>query len=434
MSWQIFKDNILRYANNPDVLQDVDTVAKVWATEYDACMKRGGDLIHKIALKEGNVEAMTQLFKSALQKGLSTTQPYDLVGEMGNGVKAYWGTAILNNFPIPIIPAPGSTVNTSVVSNKVTIAGQWTPAVSIPNIPQPTEEQLYAKIDFEKAKIDKNDPKVKKIIKFDVVEFEQELSKTPASSEFIGDVFPTEYKEETIFEDSELANGQLDTTTADTLNEALLEQEIIPNPPPAEDIKNGYSTLDGLLQLADKWARSLGKSPRLKYENLKSSYVKGIHGLCAMGVKSVVCAMLGLKELGKLTGNANDFSFRAGASQSFALAINGKKYYNNKIKIDVPYKQVKNKAGDIVSVPNWMGCYVGDSSQWRVGDILALDYKVKQYGHIQIWTGFSWQSDYKQSGVNGLANANPDTLALWRLNDNGAAALASYSSRENKNI
>ena len=99
MSWQIFKDNILRYANNPDVLQDVDTVAKVWATEYDACMKRGGDLIHKIALKEGNVEAMTQLFKSALQKGLSTTQPYDLVGEMGNGVKAYWGSAILNNFP-----------------------------------------------------------------------------------------------------------------------------------------------------------------------------------------------------------------------------------------------------------------------------------------------------------------------------------------------
>jgi hypothetical protein len=431
MSWQIFKNNILQYSNNPEALQDIDTVAKVWATEYDAAIKRGGDVVHKIAVKQGNVEAMTTLFKAALQKGLTSKTPYDLVGEFGNGVKAYWAQAVLNTLPVPIIPAPGSTVNVSVISNTVTNVGQWTPAVSIPNLPELTEEQLYAKLDFEKAGIDKNDPKVKKIIKFDVVQFEEEVARVPPSSEFVADVFPPQYTKETIFEDSELATGQLDATTADTLNEALIEQEIIPNPPPAEDIKSGYNTVEELLEVAGKWARTLSKSARVKYENLKSGYVKGIHGLCAAGVKTVVCAMLGLKELGKLGGNANDFSFKSGASESFAIAIGGKKYYNGKIKIDVPDKEVLNSKGEKVKAPNWLGCYVGDSSQWRAGDILALDYYTRPYGHIQIYTGFSWQSDYKQKGVNGLANANPDTLALWRLNDNGAAALASYSSKKN---
>jgi hypothetical protein len=130
MSWQIFKDNILRYANNPDAIQDIDTIAKVYATEYDAAIKRGGDTLNKIAVKKGNVDAMTQIFKAALQKGLSSTADYDLVGEMGNGVLAYWGGAILNEFPIPTIPAPGSTVNVSIVSNLVNNVGTWQPPLS----------------------------------------------------------------------------------------------------------------------------------------------------------------------------------------------------------------------------------------------------------------------------------------------------------------
>jgi hypothetical protein len=439
MSWQTFKNNILQYANSPESLQDIDTVARIWATEYDAAIKRGGDVTNRIAIKQGDVESMTRLFKSALERGLTSKAPYDLVGEMGKGVIAYWQKATLNNLPVPIIPAPGTIANISITTAPVTNSGKWTPAVSIPNVKEPTEEELYEKLDFEKAGIDKNDPKVKKIIKFDVAEFEEEVARIPPPSEFESDTFPTHYTEDTIFEDSELAAGQLDATTAETLNEALEEQKIVPPGPEPEEIKSGYETIQELLTVAGQWARTLKKNARVKYSNLISGYKKGVHGLCAAGVKSVVCAMLGLKELGIPSNpnegvNANDFSFKSGATGNFAKSIGGKKYYNGKIKIEIPFKEITNKKGQRVKVPNYLACYVGDSTQWRVGDILALDYSEasgRPYGHIQIYTGFSWQSDYKQNGVNGLSIANPETFALWRLNDNGAAQLKYYASKAN---
>jgi repressor of nif and glnA expression len=82
MSWETFKQNILRVANNPQSINDIDIVAKTYATEYDAAVKRGGDTVNSVPIKKGNFSAMEQIFKSALQKGLSSTEPYDLVGEM----------------------------------------------------------------------------------------------------------------------------------------------------------------------------------------------------------------------------------------------------------------------------------------------------------------------------------------------------------------
>jgi putative chitinase len=132
MSWDIFKQNILRYSNNPDTLKDTDKVAEIWTTEYDAAVKRGYDSVNFIAVKTGNVELMKPLLKLALDKGLSSKQPYDLVGAMGDAVRAYWTGAVLNEFPIPIIPAPGSVSNISVVSNVVTNTGVWTPQIVLP--------------------------------------------------------------------------------------------------------------------------------------------------------------------------------------------------------------------------------------------------------------------------------------------------------------
>jgi hypothetical protein len=145
MSWELFKNNILARANNPDSIKDIDTVAKLYATEYDACMKRGGDTLNRVAVKNGDVKTMEQFFKAALQKGLLSTQPYDLVGEMGKGVLAYWGTAILNEFPIPLTPSPGSTSNIAVLSNKVTVPGTWLPpqpSAGLPNTPTQTQPNL----------------------------------------------------------------------------------------------------------------------------------------------------------------------------------------------------------------------------------------------------------------------------------------------------
>lgn len=129
MSWQSFKNNMVSFYDKPENISDIDKVAKKWADEYDAVIKSGGDTINKIKIQSGNKANMELLFKSALQKGLSSTEPYDLVGEMGKGVIAYWTAAIMQNVPIPIQLPPGATANISVSSNVVLNAGQWTPPI-----------------------------------------------------------------------------------------------------------------------------------------------------------------------------------------------------------------------------------------------------------------------------------------------------------------
>ena len=159
MSWQIFKDNILRYANNPDSIKDIDTVAKLYATEYDAAIRRGSDTINHVSIKKGNIEGMQALFKSALLVGESTNGPYDLVGAMGQGVIAYWTGATLNEFPIPLIPAAGSVQNIGVTSNLVVNPGVWQPPIVMVSTPiidttEPSTEELLAKIPDDNNTVD----------------------------------------------------------------------------------------------------------------------------------------------------------------------------------------------------------------------------------------------------------------------------------------
>lgn len=128
MSWGLFRRNILRQTNpnrNPSL--DINQVATIWATEYDAAVKRGKDFINLESVQTGNVEIMKTLFRAALLKGLTTPPGVDfsLVNEFGNGVKAYWAGAQMNPFPIPLIPAPGSIQNIQVNSNIVTNVGTW---------------------------------------------------------------------------------------------------------------------------------------------------------------------------------------------------------------------------------------------------------------------------------------------------------------------
>ena len=155
MSWEIFKNNILNVANNPDQIRSIEQVAELYAREYDAAIKRGRDTVHGVTLQTGNIEAMKQLFVVALQKGLTATQPYDLVGEMGKGVLAYWAGGTMFNTPIPIIPAVGAVVNISVVSNSISNPGQWQPPQSLggePNFKMSEEQKQGAKEDLENAK------------------------------------------------------------------------------------------------------------------------------------------------------------------------------------------------------------------------------------------------------------------------------------------
>ena len=146
MSWEIFRKNILNIALRPDSINNTDLIAKAYAREYDLAVKRGGDVVNKVPLQKGNVKAMEAYFKKALDNGLNYNEKYDLVGEMGKGVIAYWSTqqaptpllpenqpppttVQMNRFPIPLVTieqlVSGVTANIVVNSNIVTNPGKW---------------------------------------------------------------------------------------------------------------------------------------------------------------------------------------------------------------------------------------------------------------------------------------------------------------------
>ena len=39
MSWEIFKQNILRVANSPEGISDINVIAELYAKEYDSAVK-----------------------------------------------------------------------------------------------------------------------------------------------------------------------------------------------------------------------------------------------------------------------------------------------------------------------------------------------------------------------------------------------------------
>ena len=103
MSWSLFKRNILRKTNpinNPSL--NVNTVATIWADEYDAVVKRGKDLLNLESVQKGNKDLAKAFFQIALLKGLATPPGVDfsLVNEFGNGVK---GSVSYTHLTLPTI-------------------------------------------------------------------------------------------------------------------------------------------------------------------------------------------------------------------------------------------------------------------------------------------------------------------------------------------
>jgi lysophospholipase L1-like esterase len=129
MSWQTFRENVLKVVSEPENINNIDLVAETYAREYDACIKRGGDTINRIPILKGDVVRMKQLFKAALQKGLSTNSQYDLVGQMGKGVIAYWTKAemVIISAPLPSLAQilVGATANLFTTKNTVINPGTW---------------------------------------------------------------------------------------------------------------------------------------------------------------------------------------------------------------------------------------------------------------------------------------------------------------------
>lgn len=150
-----------------------------------------------------------------------------------------------------------------------------------------------------------------------------------------------------------------------------------------------------LLQKAKQYAGSGGLGAKVR-NNLDGT--RGT-GACGRGTVAVVGALTGNSRFtqGTAGGNAQDFSANGG------LSFTSSGIYNNKQGLP---------AG-----------YLSDRSQWRVGDIVASDSR--GYGHIQVWTGKQWVSDFQQ-GDNVLQNGYSGH-ALHRLNAAGEAAVQANS-------
>ena len=127
MSWKLFKVNMLLYMNNPiGIVTPVQFATKL-ATEYDSCMRRGGQLIGKESVLAGNLPLMLTLMTVAQAKAITKTQPgkHDFLADVGKAIEGYWTGATLQPFPVYPIPAPGSLQNLLLNSGLVTNPGKW---------------------------------------------------------------------------------------------------------------------------------------------------------------------------------------------------------------------------------------------------------------------------------------------------------------------
>lgn len=188
----------------------------------------------------------------------------------------------------------------------------------------------------------------------------------------------------------------------DEVSSTQLDSDAYLEPPGDKADIKPVGSFDELLRLAGKCARELGKSSRVRYENLRTGYKKGIHGLCPQGTLAVLYALTGVKSLGSMRGHANSFSLSRNGTQGFPSS----------------HMNTKTRVGE---------SYFNDSGSWQIGDVIACDYIGKNYGHIQVWTGVKWVSDFTQNRLQ-VANIDWNSVALHRLNMAGVLAVRNQSS------
>lgn len=395
MSYDIFKQNMLSYMKSPRGVSSKEDFAKKLVQEYDALIKRGFDTLNGIPLQQGNTEVMEQVLIGVLNAAFQQSSgEHAIITNMGKAFQAYWTGGTMFSFPppIPSITPSGVFVHIAQTSNFITNSGTWNPTditLETPTLQVTVDFELYEKLDWSKIPLDKNSPAVQEIINPDINKINEKIAEDRAITDL-----------------EQTAATQLNNIVAEIIDQALYDQDLIDT---KTDVKSGYRTLDKLLKIAGSLAPKLRKNPKVKYENLKSGYIKGIHGLCPQGTQAVVVALTGVNKLGRLSGNADWFSFKepstGGGRSSFAIDVGGKTYYNDKIRVGLDY--------------------INNPSQWQVGDILAMGYTGgKKYGHIQVWTGFKWVSDFTQNSIQ-KSRVDSSTIALWRLNENGITAVES---------
>lgn len=463
MSFSLFKNSMLFYMGNQEGIQEYQDFTEYFIQEYDSLIKRGFQSFNNVRIQKGGTDLAELNANIACQTALSVTEgPHTFLDDIGDAIIAYWQTAQLSLSTPPTIPAVGAITNLQLTGAIITDPGKITP----PGPLQPTDDSeifvdklvnmikfhlftikgtyytlslyptfppappapgtlnftgwtipsspaaapvaatntsnspaqvsdAYDSLDWSKIPLDKNDEEVQEIIKPKLSVINRKIQQSGETTDL-----------------GFAAATQMNNVKAEIIDNALYEQGAVVVPDNDTDLTSGYKNLDELLKIAGAWAPKLGKNPRVNYSNLRSGYIKGVHGLCPQGTQSVVVALTGVPGLGRISGNADWFSFAnpstGGGRSSFAIPIGGKKYYNDKVKVGKDF--------------------INDKSKWQVGDIIVNGYvDGKKYGHIQVWTGFKWVSDFSQNAVQ-QRKVDFNTIALWRLNENGKQAVQSQKN------
>jgi len=129
MSWSIFKQEMKAKMVNSS-FKSTNEFADFFTQKYDQCMKRGLDVTTQNTVIKGNTELMRSTILYALEVGLNSKTPAfynQSIALLGKGAVAYWSGVELGKIP-PLIPAPGTILNLSVVTNTATNPGTWPPA------------------------------------------------------------------------------------------------------------------------------------------------------------------------------------------------------------------------------------------------------------------------------------------------------------------
>jgi hypothetical protein len=128
-------------------------------------------------------------------------------------------------------------------------------------------------------------------------------------------------------------------------------------------------------------------------------------GLCGIGSRSILGAMTGDKYFAGGLG-----SDRMSYASSLALG-QGNNYLS--------------KSGYFNPPTQMPSSYMGDKSQWQVGDtIVSGGGGGEGKGHIQVWTGTAWVSDHTQSRLyDRNKNGAYNNFTLYRANEKGAARM-----------
>jgi len=120
--WAIFRVNVLRAMISGQFGKDTDSFVEFYVNEYDACIKRGGDMIYGVPVMNGNVAGMKDIMKAAMKKGQENDgENFNLLAEIyPSAFDAYWLGAEMAPVPNPLLkpggwvvtpPAPGTIAN-----------------------------------------------------------------------------------------------------------------------------------------------------------------------------------------------------------------------------------------------------------------------------------------------------------------------------------